>query len=139
MLTLAKEKKVLFEDEKDLELREQLIKDNCFKVEREVPISVQLTKEERIELMEHQSNLAIQLYDLDQEKKEFNADWKERQKPIKESHDNLLDKLEHNRKVVEMNLFCLQNFDDETIEMYNEEGLLIASRPMTDAERQTTI
>lgn len=121
-----------------LEQREQFLSDNSDHVEK-VSYSKVFSPEELAKQREDLTDAAIKLADIEEQKKEANAHFKELMKPLEQKKAVAIKNLKDKAMVVEED--CYKFFDEETkmIGFYNKEGDLVSSRPAFPDELQTTI
>lgn len=121
-----------------LEQREQFLNDNSDDVEK-VSYSKAFSPEELAKQREDLTDAAIKLADIEEQKKEANAHFKELMKPLEQKKAVAIKNLKDKAMVVEED--CYKFFDEETkmVGFYNKEGDLVSSRPAFPDELQTTI
>lgn len=121
-----------------LEQREQFLSDNSDDVEK-VSYSKAFSPEELAKQREDLTDAAIKLADIEEQKKEANAHFKELMKPLEQKKAVAIKNLKDKAMVVEED--CYKFFDEETkmIGFYNKEGDLVSSRPAFPDELQKTI
>lgn len=118
--------------------RIRFLKDNCDKPE-EKGYMKRFSPERIAEMKEQLSETAIQINDIEEEKKAVMSDFKKQLEPLTEDKTKLLkalkNKAEHVREV------CFKFVDTEAREVgyYNEDGDLIESRPAYAEEMNGTI
>lgn len=121
-----------------LEQREQFLSDNSDDVEK-VSYSKAFSPEELAKQREDLTDAAIKLADIEEQKKEANAHFKELMKPLEQKKAVAIKNLKDKAMTVEED--CYKFFDEETkmVGFYNKEGDLVSSRPAFPDELQTTI
>nr|DAZ47644.1 MAG TPA: hypothetical protein [Caudoviricetes sp.] len=121
-----------------LEKREQFLNDNSDDVEK-VSYSKAFSPEELAKQREDLTDAAIKLADIEEQKKEANAHFKELMKPLEQKKAVAIKNLKDKAMVVEED--CYKFFDEETkmVGFYNKEGDLVSSRPAFPDELQKTI
>lgn len=121
-----------------LEQREQFLNDNSDDVEK-VSYSKAFSPEELAKQREDLTDAAIKLADIEEQKKEANAHFKELMKPLEQKKAVAIKNLKDKAMVVEED--CYKFFDEETkmVGFYNKEGDLVSSRPAFPDELQKTI
>ena len=121
-----------------LEQREQFLSDNSDDVEK-VSDSKAFSPEELAKQREDLTDAAIKLADIEEQKKEANAHFKELMKPLEQKKAVAIKNLKDKAMVVEED--CYKFFDEETkmVGFYNKEGDLVSSRPAFPDELQKTI
>jgi hypothetical protein len=118
--------------------REAFLKDNCDAVV-EKGYMKRLSPEELQENKEQLSEVAIQINDIELEKKEASAEFKKRLDPLTTERTEILQALK--QKAIYKNEQCYKFLDaeDKMVGFYNAEGDLIESRPANAEELQKTI
>ncbi len=132
------DKSLILQEVKSLEEREAILRDTAVRKE-EVPIKIEFSQEELDDLTTKQVVIAIELEKKEREKKAFMDEWNDSVKPKKADQRLLLDQLDNGYKWVDMMLYAVQNFDDNTMDYYNPEGVLMHSRPLIDGEFQAML
>lgn len=135
---MSTETKRILEEIKDLSKREQILIDQAVRKEK-ISLRVDFTDKEIEDLTEEQVKNAIALEKLEQEKKEFMDEWKDKANPKKERQKELLRDLDKGNHVVEMELYALQNFENDIMEYYDAEGFLKHERPLLQEEYQSRL
>ncbi len=120
------------------EQRVSFLKDNCDAVE-DIGYMRRFTPEELSEKKERLSSVAIDLNDIDQEKKEVMDEFKGRLKPLETEKVNLLRQLKNKTEFVKEPCFKFINEKEGMVGFYNSLGELISSRPLMAEERQRSI
>lgn len=123
---------------KDPKSRVAFLMDNCDSVETKGYMK-RFTPEQLLKKKEHLSELAIEINDIDIEKKYVNEGFKLRLKPLVEDQKAILTGLKNKSEHVTER--CFKFIDTETREVgfYNEDGELIESRPAYADELQGNI
>lgn len=111
---------------------------NCDKVE-EIGYMKQFTTDQIGAMKDELSSVAIAINDIEIEKKEANAAFKDALKPIIEEKKGLLKNIKQKAEFVKENCYKMTDFDEKMVGFYNADGLLISSRPMQADEFQRTI
>lgn len=121
-----------------LEQREKFLSDNSDHVEK-VSYSKAFSPEELAKQREDLTDAAIKLADIEEQKKEANAHFKELMKPLEQKKAVAIKNLKDKAMVVEED--CYKFFDEESkmIGFYNKQGDLVSSRPAFPDELQKTI
>lgn len=130
--------KLLGQDYKNPTQREQFLKDNCDACETKGYMR-QYTPEELQGHKERLANVSIEITEIEAEKKQVDAAFKGRLKPLKESRAIMVSNIKSKAEYV--NEICYRFTDQDTKETgyYNKEGVLVECRPATADELQTTI
>ena len=118
--------------------REAFLKDNCDACEQKgymkpyTPEELQVHKEKL-------ANVSIEIVEIEAEKKQVEADFKGRLKPLKESRAIMVSNIKSKAEYV--NEVCYRFTDQETKETgyYNKDGILVECRPATADELQPNI
>ena len=118
--------------------REAFLKDNCDACEQKGYMKP-YTPEELQGHKEKLANVSIEIAEIEAEKKQVEADFKERLKPLKESRAIMVFNIKSKAEYV--NEVCYRFTDQETKETgyYNKEGILVECRPATADELQPNI
>jgi hypothetical protein len=135
---MAEDKSLILQDVKDLAERESVLRENAVRKE-EVPIKIEFSQEELEDITTKQVAIAIFLEKEEARKKEFMDEWNDSVKPKKSDQRLLLKELDQGFKWIDMMLYAIQNFEDNTMDYYNPEGMLMHSRALLDSERQAMI
>lgn len=125
----------LGQEYKNLAQREAFLKDNCDACEQKGYMKP-YTPEELQGHKEKLANVSIEIAEIEAEKKQVEADFKGRLKPLKESRAIMVSNIKSKAEYV--NEVCYRFTDQETKETgyYNKEGILVECRPATADELQ---
>lgn len=128
----------LGQEYKNLAQREAFLKDNCDACEQKGYMKP-YTPEELQGHKEKLANVSIEIAEIEAEKKQVEADFKGRLKPLKESRAIMVSNIKSKAEYV--NEVCYRFTDQETKETgyYNKEGILVECRPATADELQPNI
>ena len=128
----------LGQEYKNLAQREAFLKDNCDACEKKGYMKP-YTPEELQGHKEKLANVSIEIAEIEAEKKQVEADFKGRLKPLKESRAIMVSNIKSKAEYV--NEVCYRFTDQETKETgyYNKEGILVECRPATADELQPNI
>lgn len=128
----------LGQEYKNLAQREAFLKDNCDACEQKGYMKP-YTPEELQGHKEKLANVSIEIAEIEAEKKQVEADFKGRLKPLKESRAKMVSNIKSKAECV--NEVCYRFTDQETKETgyYNKEGILVECRPATADELQPNI
>ena len=128
----------LGQEYKNLAQREAFLKDNCDACEQKGYMKP-YTPEELQGHKEKLANVSIEIAEIEAEKKQVEADFKGRLKPLKESRAIMASNIKSTAEYV--NEACYRFTDQETKETgyYNKEGILVECRPATADELQPNI
>jgi hypothetical protein len=118
--------------------REAFLKDNCDACEQK-GYTKPYTPEELQGHKEKLANVSIEIAEIEAEKKQVEADFKGRLKPLKESRAIMVSNIKSKAEYV--NEVCYRFTDQETKETgyYNKDGILVECRPATADELQPNI
>lgn len=118
--------------------REAFLKDNCDACEQKGYMKP-YTPEELQGHKEKLANVSIEIAEIEAEKKQVEADFKGRLKPLKESRAIMTSNIKSKAEYV--NEVCYRFTDQETKETgyYNKDGILVECRPATADELQPNI
>nr|DAG15020.1 MAG TPA: hypothetical protein [Caudoviricetes sp.] len=118
--------------------REAFLKDNCDACEQKGYMKP-YTPEELQGHKEKLANVSIEIAEIEAEKKQVEADFKGRLKPLKESRAIMASNIKSKAEYV--NEVCYRFTDQETKETgyYNKDGILVECRPATADELQPNI
>lgn len=122
----------------DLNSRRSYLEDNCDKVEEKGYMKRLSTKR----LQEMKENLAetdIEYFDIEEEKKEFMKDIKERLSPLSDNRKKLLTGLKNKAEFVTEKLYKFIDTEAKEVGYYSADGELVESRPAYSEELQMTI
>lgn len=128
----------LGQEYKNLAQREAFLKDNCDACEQKGYMKP-YTPEELQGHKEKLANVSIEIAEIEAEKKQVEADFKGRLKPLKESRAIMVSNIKSKAEYV--NEVCYRFTDQETKETgyYNKDGILVECRPATADELQPNI
>lgn len=126
---------VILQEVKDLAEREQIIKNTALRLET-ISIKVEFTDEEIEKMTDKQVRVAIEIEKEEVRKKEFMDEWNDLVKPKKSDQRLLLKQLDEGYKYVDMELYAVQDFENNKMNYYDPEGFLRYSRSMLNEERQ---
>jgi hypothetical protein len=132
---MSEDNSMILQEVKDLVEREQIIRDTAFRKE-EIPIKVEFTDAEIEEMTEKQVKIAIVLEKEEARKKEFMDEWNDIVKPKKADQKLLLKQIDNGYKYVDMELYAIQDFENNVMNYYDPEGMLRHSRALLPEERQ---
>jgi hypothetical protein len=118
--------------------REAFLKDNCDACEQKGYMKP-YTPEELQGHKEKLANVSIEIAEIEAEKKQVEADFKGRLKPLKESREIMVSNIKSKAEYV--NEVCYRFTDQGTKETgyYNKDGILVECRPATADELQPNI
>lgn len=121
-----------------IEAREEFLRNTCDGTE-EVSYSRVFTPEELAKQRELLTDASIRLADIDDQKKEAMAAFKEQAKPYTEQRAKAIEALRTKAETVTE--VCYKYFDEDTnmVGFYNREGNLVSSRPAFPNEMQKTM
>lgn len=121
-----------------IEAREEFLRNTCDGTE-EVSYSRVFSPEELAKQRELLTDASIRLADIEEEKKQAMADFKEQAKPYAEQRAKAIQNLRTKAETVTE--VCYKYFDEGTnmVGFYNREGNLVSSRPAFPNEMQKTM
>ena len=121
-----------------IEAREEFLRNTCDGTE-EVSYSRVFSPEELAKQRELLTDASIRLADIEEDKKQAMADFKEQAKPYAEQRAKAIQNLRTKAETVTE--VCYKYFDEETnmVGFYNREGNLVSSRPAFPNEMQKTM
>lgn len=128
----------LGQEYKNAAQREAFLKDNCDACEQKGYMKP-YTPEELQGHKEKLANVSIEIAEIEAEKKQVEADFKGRLKPLKESRAIMVSNIKSKAEYV--NEVCYRFTDQDTKETgyYNKDGILVECRPATADELQPNI
>ncbi len=115
--------------------REQLLRDNANAIE-EKGYMKPFSDDEVNEQKDNLAQTVISISQIEQEKKDVNADFKARLKPLETEKKTLLEHIKNKSEYVVEDCFKIIDHETEMVGYYNKDGLLIESRPIRANERQ---
>lgn len=117
--------------------REQFLSDNCDAMEG-IGYTRRFSPDELAQKKEELANVSIELNEIEQEKKDAMADFKERMKPYDEARKRLLGELKDKSEYVNETCYKFIDHDERMVGYYNKLGELVSSRPIMPQEMQKT-
>ncbi len=117
--------------------REQIIADSCDAIES-IGYTRRFSPEELAQKREELASVAISLAEIEEEKKDAMADFKERMKPLDEDRKRLLQELKSKTEFVNETCYKQIYHDERMVGYYNRLGELVSSRPIMPQEMQKT-
>lgn len=130
--------KELGKDIKDPEKRIAFLKDNCDAVETKSYMK-RFSPEQLAQMKDDLSENAIEINDIDEEKKIVVDSFKLRLKPLIEDRKMLLTGLKNKSETVKDTVYKFIDPIERTVGFYNSEGDLIEGRPAYAEELQTGV
>ena len=118
--------------------REEFLDANCDAIE-EIGYTRRFTSEELLKKKDSLSELAIEINDIEEEKKEARSVFKERLKPLNETKVKLLSELKNKSEYVNAPCYKIIDEVEREVGFYNKLGELVYSRPIQPQEMQKTI
>lgn len=128
---------VMFANE-PIEVREQLLRDNCDQIEQRSfrrNFSQDEVNDRRAEL----EQVSIQVSELEDYLAQVRADIKGRIKPLLERRSHILDELKSRGEYVTADTYKFVDVDEGKTAYYSADGHKVEERPMTPEERQRNI
>lgn len=119
--------------------RWQFLQDNADAIE-EIGYTKRYTPEELSQKKEELANVSIQINDLEKEKKEIMAEYKERLKPLSLDKEILLDNIKKGSEFIPAAQCAKIIYHEEKmVGYYNKLGELVYSRPIMPNEMQKSM
>lgn len=118
--------------------RLKVLKDNSDKVE-EMTYHKHFSPEQLTQKRGELENVSISISDLNKEKKEYMANFKAEMDPLAKNHAKIIDELKAKSAEVTELCYCFLDEESRMMGFYNGEGILIYSRPASQAELNRTI
>jgi hypothetical protein len=128
----------VFMPEMEPKQRLQLLKDTADKIE-ETKYQKPLSQDDMDLRREKLTENCIRLSELEDEKKEAMAEFKEKMQPMVVENKLLLTEVKTKQQTVFGQLFHLANHESGFMETYDEDGLLVGTRRLRPDERQGSI
>lgn len=116
----------------------RFLKDNCETVE-EVGYMKQFSPDQIVAMKDDLSEVAIQINDIETEKKEAMKEYTDRLKPLNDQKSELLGNIKKKAEYVNEQCYKFVDHEDRMVGYYNAEGVLVSSRPARPDEAQMTI
>lgn len=130
--------KTLGQDIKDLDQRKAFLIDNADEVV-EKTYTKNFDAEQLADKKTRLAEVSIKINDFENEIKDFKAEIGLQMKPLKEERSSLLDDIKAKGKVVTGKAYKFTDREEGMTGFYNEEGVLIESRPATRDEMAENI
>lgn len=130
-------KEKLFMDEPE-ENREQLLDDNCIRVQEEeynMPLTAAEKKQKSKELLD----ITIKMRRLAAERKQLIHDMRERKNGYEETRDKLIDELQNNGRYVKGKVYIIADREKKMVGKYDKFGNLLEKRKMQKEDMQLSI
>src|SRR5690606_14221560 len=127
----------ILQNESKLE-RIKIIKDNAEKSE-ELTYPKSLDEKQLTILKSDYTKEAIQLAKEEEVKKEFLSEFKAKVSPMKLKLNELMGMIRTKVEEVTETVYLIADHEDDMMGYYNEDGLLVSSRPLRPEERQFRI
>ncbi len=125
-------------DDMPAEQRSAHLNEKCDKSEI-VKYEKDLTENEITIMKNRQVHIAIELEKLEKQKKEVNAEFAEKIKPLKSEQHKLLQNIDEEILEKEEQLYGFYNQIEGIVKFYDPEGHYVMKREMFPTEKQTTI
>lgn len=122
----------------DPEQRQRFLQDNADSVVEKTYMR-KFTPEELQAHKEELANTDIQINDIETELKGIKDEFKERLKPLKEKHGELLENLRQKATLVSGVCYCFVSEEERMTYVINEDGDCIEAHPCTADELQKTM
>lgn len=118
--------------------RVRMLEANAAKAE-DMTFSRQVDDEELTQLRERFAALNVQLAQIEKEKKEMLAEFKERMKPLKGDAAHILNTLSAETEEVKERVYLFPDHETSKMLIYDRYGVLVKSRRLRPDEKQTDI
>lgn len=118
--------------------RLMMMQENAAKIDQ-TTYQKPLTEDELAERRETLADNCIKLNTKEDELKEIKDAFKAEMDPLKMINKRVLTEIKTKQTTVEGNLYHLQNFEDDMMEIYDSEGFMISSRRLRPEEKQGTV
>ncbi|MBS1915698.1 MAG: hypothetical protein JST87_05435 [Bacteroidetes bacterium] len=125
----------IFMPELSAEERKRILEENCDSREATKYLK-QLTPDELDQRREQVTDNAIQLGELEEEKKEAMAEFKSKIDPLVKQNKFILREIKTRQSEVSGILYHMANHEEGMMETYDESGEMIASRRLRPEEKQ---
>jgi len=119
-------------------IEKHLLESNCDAIE-ELGYTRRFTPEELNERKEELADTSIRISDVEAEKKDADAVFKTRLKPLKSRKTELIEQLKTQTEFVREDCYKFIDHDERLVGFYNSDGELVSSRPIMAQEMQKTI
>ncbi len=118
--------------------RRQILKDSCVKIQ-EFTYAKEFTKDELASKKDELSQQDIKLDKLEEEKKEITQEFNANIKKLKTERKTTLSCVRTGKEEVTEDVYLLDEQDEGVMRYYNQDGVLVYSRPLLPNERQLRI
>lgn len=115
--------------------RIQFLTDNCDKIE-EAGYMKPFSQDEIAEMKDQLSTVAIEINDIESEKKDVMKSFKEKLSPLSDRKTALLGHIKTKAEYVKEECFKFIDHSEHMVGIYNSEGMLIEARPTRPDEGQ---
>lgn len=120
------------------ESREQLLDDNCIRVQEEeynMPLTAAEKKQKSKELLD----ITIKMRRLAAERKQLMHELRERKNEYDETRDKLIDELQNNGRYVKGKVYIIADREKKQVGKYDKFGNLLEKRKMRKEDMQLSI
>jgi len=124
--------------EYEIRKRSEFLRDNCDSMEEKSYLK-RFTPEQLLQMKDKLSETAIQINDIEEEKKVVVAEFKKKIDPLNDEKKRLLTGLKNKAETITENVFKFVDLKEREVGYYNAEGELIESRPAYADELQSNI
>ena len=118
--------------------RKQILLDSCDKVEKK-KLPRDFDSVELENMREEQSEIAIELLEVEEQKKEVTAAYNKQIKELKADSVKLLTKIKNKFEDEEKEVYVFIDHEERMRKSYNELGVLVHSRGLNSDERQRSM
>jgi hypothetical protein len=119
-------------------ISKHLLADNCDAVEN-IGYTRRFTPEELSLRKEELAETSIKISEIEEEKKQADAAFKYRRKPLDETKSTLITQLKEKSEYIREDCFKYIYHDERMAGFYNADGELVYERPVNAQEMQKTI
>ena len=127
----------ILQDQTPME-RIRVLKDMAEKVE-EFTYPKQLDDRQMGAVKDEFTKTAIQMARMNEEKKQFMDEFRNRMKPVKMTMESVLNTIRNKHEEITENVYLIKDTDTGKMAYYNAAGELVHHRPLRDEENQYSI
>ena len=128
----------MFEEMDPVE-RIRAMSEQCYKSQANYSYTRKFIKEEIDRFRKQLAELLIEQRNIEDDKRAALDEFKQQLKPIHELIDNLIDNIKFGSCMITGTVFLFDDQRERKMYIYNEEGELVDSRPLSPDERQLRI
>lgn len=130
--------KQLGQEYANLEQRRQYLEDNCDAIET-IGYMKRFSADQITAMKSDLSDVAIEISDIEEAKKEVLQDYKMQLDPLKETQKELLTHIKQKSEYISEKCYKFIDYETKTVEFYTAEGEMVSSRPIQPQEMQKTV